>query len=212
MKKLLLVLISIIGLGLLNGCGSGSSTTTQQDIATHFSVMSATATPTAGTAFNITVTALGASGQMVASYSGTVHFTSSDGQAALPADTTLTNGTGSYSVTLKTVAAAGQTITASATISGTSNSIPVSAAAPSQFSVTAASAASLTGATFKFTVTAQDAFSNTATSYAGTVHFTSSDTNAKTVLPANSSLTNGTADFSAVLETVGSESITATDT
>src|ERR1035437_3728298 len=212
MKKSRGVLIAICSLCLLNGCGSSAPPPPPPVVATHFSVTATSNAQTARTAFNFTVTALDASNAQVNNYAGTVHFTSSDGQAVLPADTSLTNGTGSYSVTLKTVAAAGQTITATATISGTSNSIVVSAAAPSQFSVTAASAASITGATFKFTVTAQDAFSNTATSYAGTVHFTSSDTNAKTVLPANSSLTNGTADFSAVLETVGSESITATDT
>lgn len=210
MKKSLLYLLSICGLCLLNGCGGGGTSTTPPPVATHFSVTSASATLTAGVAFNITVTALDDSGQMVSTYSGTVHFTSSDGQAALPADTSLTNGTGSYSATLKT--AGRQTITAAATIAGTSNSITVSAAAPSQFSVTAATTASLTGATFKFTVTAQDAFKNTAASYAGMVRFTSSDTNTKTVLPANSSLTSGTKDFSAVLETVGNQSITATDT
>jgi hypothetical protein len=211
MKKSLLLLISICGLGFLHGCGSGSSGPPPPPVTTHFSVTSANAAPTAGTAFNITVTALGDSGQMVASYSGTVHFSSSDPQFVPPANLTITNGTGTFSVTLKT--AGGQTITATDTnsLTGTSGAIPVSATAATQFSVTAATAASLTGATFKFTVTAQDAFKNTATSYAGTLNFTSSDS--KAVLPANnSSLTNGTKDFSAVLQTVGSESITATDT
>jgi hypothetical protein len=206
MKKSLLLLISISSLCLLNGCGTSAP---PPPAATHFSVTSATATPTAGTAFNVTVNALDASNGVVSSYAGTVHFTSSDSQAVLPASSAITNGMGTFSVTLKT--AGGQTITATATIAGTSNSITVSAAAPSQFSVTAATAASLTGATFKFTVTAQDAFNNAATSYAGTLNFTSSDP--KAVLPANnSSLTNGTKDFSAVLQTVGSQSITATDT
>jgi Galactose oxidase, central domain len=58
-----------------------------------------------------------------------VHFTSTDGQAALPANSTLMSGTGTFSVTLKT--AGGQTITATdaatASITGTSNSIDVGA-------------------------------------------------------------------------------------
>jgi len=210
MKKSVLVLIAVCSLGLINGCGSSS--TTQQQFATHFSVTSANATPTAGTAFNVTVTALDAAGQIVATYSGTVHFTSTDGQAVLPAGSAVANGSATVQVTLKT--AGSQTITAAdtASLTGSSGAIPVSAAQAMQFSVTAATSTSAAGATFKFTATAQDAFKNTATSYAGTVHFTSSDTNAKTVLPSNSSLTSGTKDFSAVLQTVGSQSITATDT
>src|SRR5580704_14119780 len=100
MKKSLLVLIAICSLWLLNGCGSSS--TTQQQFATHFSVTSDNATPTAGTAFNITVTALDASALTVPSYSGTVHFTSTDGQAVLPASSAVANGSATVQVTLKT--------------------------------------------------------------------------------------------------------------
>jgi hypothetical protein len=127
MKKSLLVLISICALYLLAGCGGGSTNT--QQVATHFSVKSATTTPTAGTAFNITVTSLDASGQMVASFSGTVHFTSSNGQAVQPASGALASGTGTFSVTLST--AGSQTITATdSTISGTSSTLTVSAPIP----------------------------------------------------------------------------------
>lgn len=207
MLKALVVLISICGLVLLNGCGTAAP---PPPVATHFSVTSATPAPIAGTAFNITVTALDASGQPFTSYSGTVHFTSSDPQAVLPASAAITNGTGTASVTLKT--SGPQTVTATGTdsLTGTSNGVPVSAGPATQLSVSAASSSSLTGAKFQFTVTAQDAFKNTATSYAGTVQFSSSDASA--LLPANSALTNGTGNFSAVLQTVGSESITATDT
>jgi autotransporter-associated beta strand protein len=64
----------------------------------------------------VTVTAYDAYGNVATGYSGTVHFASSDGQAALPADTTLTNGTGSFSVTLFT--AGSQSLTATDTVSG----------------------------------------------------------------------------------------------
>src|SRR5216684_711292 len=176
MKKASVVLISICGLFLLNGCGS--TTTTIQQVATHYSVSSAAPATSAGTAFNITITALDDKNSPVATYSGTVHFTSSDLQAVLPASAMITNGTGTASVTLKT--AGPQTVTATGTdsLTGTSNGVPVSAGPATQLSVSAASSSSLTGAKFQFTVTAQDAFKNTATSYAGTVHFTSSDTNA----------------------------------
>ena len=178
--------------------------------ATHFSV-SAPASATAGTAFSFTVTALDAGNATVTSYAGTVHFTSSDGSAVLPADSTLTNGVGTFSATL--ITAGSQTITATDTgntsITGTSNAIAVSAAAATHFTVSAP--ASATGnIAFNFTVTALDQFNNTATSYAGTVHFTSSDGSA--TLPANSTLTNGTGTFSATLRTGGNQTITATDT
>ena len=203
MKKSLLLVISICSLWLLNGCGGGSSSPPPltPDVATHFSVAPATATPTAGTAFNFTVTALDGSNGVVSSYAGTVHFTSSDGQAVLPANSTLTSGTGTFSVTMKTVG--GQTITATdaatLSITGTSNSINVTGPPATHFSVTAPATAT-TGTPFNFTVTPLDASNNVATSYSGTVHFPSTDGQA--VLPANSALANGTATFPPTLKTL----------
>ena len=52
--------------------------------------VSAPSSPTAGAAFSITVTARDATGNTAANYLGTVHFTSSDAQAVLPADYTFT--------------------------------------------------------------------------------------------------------------------------
>ena len=212
MIKLLLLLTSIWCFCLLNGCGSGgASTTPPPPVATHFSVTSASSTPTAGTAFNITVTALDASNGEVSSYAGTVHFSSSDAQAVLPANTTLTNGTGSFTVTLKT--AGSQTITATdtstVTIKGTSNSINVFGPPATHFSVVAP-ANDTAGTFFTLTVNALDASNNVVTSYAGTVHFTSTDVQA--TLPANSTLTNGTETFSATMKTPGGQTISVTDT
>jgi hypothetical protein len=64
-------------------------------------------------------------------------------------------------------------------------------------------------------VTALDPYGNRATSYRGTIHFTSSDKKAR--LPANYTFTsadNGAHTFQngATLKTVGTQSITATDT
>ncbi len=152
MKKSLLVLIAICAQWLLAGCGGGSTNT--QQVATHFSVTSATTTPTAGTASNITVTSLDASGQMVASYSGTVHLTSSNGQAMQPATGSLVSGTGTFSVTLST--AGSQTITATDnSISGTSSELTVAAPIPTSvpFAQSLTPAASVPGgAGFTLTV------------------------------------------------------------
>ena len=190
--------------------GTTGAVTVGAAAATHFTV-SAPATATNGTALNFTVTALDQSNNTATGYAGTVHFTSTDGQAVLPANATLTNGTGTFAATLKTNGA--QTITATdivtASITGTSGTITVSAAAATHFTV-AAPATATTGAAFNFTVTALTAANATATGYAGAAHFTSSDGNA--ILPANSTLTNGVGTFSATLNSVGGQTITATDT
>jgi hypothetical protein len=65
---------------------SASSTVTVASppgAATHFSV-TAPANATAGSAFSFTVTALDASNAVATGYTGTVHFTSTDGQRCCP--------------------------------------------------------------------------------------------------------------------------------
>jgi hypothetical protein len=208
-KKSLLFLIAICCLGLLSGCGS-TTTPPFHQVVTHFSVTSATPSPTAGTAFNITITALDNMNSSVATYSGMVHFSSSDAQAVLPTTATITGGTGAGSITLKT--AGSQTVTATGTdlLSGTSSGFPVGPAAASTLSVSPSAGTAKTGTPFNFTVTAVDPFNNTATTYVGTLHFSSSDPGA--TLPADSKLTSGTGSFSATLKTSGNQTIKATDT
>jgi len=210
MKKLLLLLITILSFCLFSACGGGGSTGSL--VATHFSV-TAPATATAGTAFNFTVTALDASNSLVATYSGTVHFTSMDTQAVLPANSTLTNGMGTFSTTLKTAGA--QTITATDTattsITGASNSITVSSAASTVLLSVNVPSPATAGMAFNVTVTALDpSTANVVTNYSGEVHFTSTDAHA--LLPKDSPLTNGIGSFSATLNSVGSQTIVATDT
>jgi hypothetical protein len=109
-----------------NGGGGGPQLAT-----THFSVTTPQAAPV-GASFSFTVTALDASNNTVTTYAGTVHFTSTDSQALLPANSMLANGGGTFSATLKTIGS--QTITAAdivtITITGVSNSVQVSTAAP----------------------------------------------------------------------------------
>jgi len=87
--------------------------------------------------------------------------------------------------------------------------VPGAVGPPAFFVVTAPSSAS-GGSPINFTVTAYDAGGNVSTGYGGTVVFTSSDPNA--ILPGSATLSNGTGTFSATLETVGNQTITATDT
>lgn len=58
---------------------------------------------TAGMPFVFTVTARDAANAVMTDYNGTVHFTSSDPAATLPADATLTNGAGTFVATLRTL-------------------------------------------------------------------------------------------------------------
>jgi hypothetical protein len=67
-------------------------------------VLTAATAETAGTSFGLTVTAQNSSGAADAGYLGTIHFTSSDVQAGLPANYTFTtadHGTHAFTVTLK---------------------------------------------------------------------------------------------------------------
>jgi len=74
-------------------------TLTESYCARHF-VLSAPASTTAGSAFSVTVMAQNGDGTIVTGYRGTVHFTSSDGSATLPANYTFLAGdNGSHTFT-----------------------------------------------------------------------------------------------------------------
>jgi hypothetical protein len=171
---------------------------------------------TAGVAHNVTVTAKDAFGNTATGYRGIVHFTSSDGQATLPANYTFKSGDAgvhTFSVTLKT--AGTQSITATdtvtGTIKGTQSGITVNSAAAVSFRITGSNA--VHGVPFNFTVTALDAFGNVATGYRGTVHFTSNGGNP--FLPANYTFTAadaGVHSFTMTWPIAGTWVLTVTDT
>lgn len=97
---------------LVPGLVGTTTTTPPVTTAVSFTVTGATFA-TAGSSYTITVTALTSSNQVATGYTGTVHFTSSDSHAILPANATLTNGTGTFTVTFET--AGSQTVTATDT-------------------------------------------------------------------------------------------------
>ncbi len=165
----------------------------------------------AGNAVNFTLIAEDQNGYTVINYTGTVHFASSDRQASLPADATLTNGVGSFSATLKTagIQLLTATDTLNKTIIGTSAAIAVSPTAATHLAVTAPGVVTA-GTPQTFTVTALDQFNNQAITYAGIVHFTSTDSAAS--LPADSALAFGLGTFSVTLNMPGTQTLTATDT
>jgi hypothetical protein len=125
-----LILFLPLSLNILSGCGGGGSTVKGPGPASHFLVSAPVNIPS-GISLNFTITALDASNQMVTTYSGIVHFTSTDPHAQLPADSTLASGTKVLSATLTTAGSQmiAATDTATASIAGSSNSISISALA-----------------------------------------------------------------------------------
>jgi hypothetical protein len=193
----------------------------------HFTV-AAPGNGTAGTAFDVTVTARDASNNALTGYTGTVHFTSSDaGSPGLPSNYSFVAGdNGSHTftngVTLKT--AGSQTVSVNDTVqtskTGTAT-ISVSAAGADHFKVTAPASATAGTAFNTVTLTAQDPYNNTATGYANGNHTiawsgasTSPGGNAPSYPTSTVSFTNGvsTTTLSATLYAAGSNSLTATAT
>src|SRR5439155_1544218 len=112
---------------------------------THFAV-TAPASATAGASFSVTLTAKDAGNNTTPGYTGTVHWTSSDAQAALPANYTFTAadaGVHAFTITLKTAGA--QSITATDTTTS-----PITA-----------SATISSGGSETYTAEGRDAFNNT---------------------------------------------------
>ena len=93
-------------------------------------IVSAPGNSITGVPLSLTVTAVDGNERVVTGYAGTVHFSSSDGSAALPTDAVLTAGVGTFSATLNTTGS--HTISAtdatSPAITGESGSIAVSVA------------------------------------------------------------------------------------
>jgi hypothetical protein len=205
----------------LNTSGSRTITGTDASITGHATVLvnagtlhhfavTAPASSIAGASVSVTVTAQDSLNNTVSTYAGTVTFTSNDAMATLPAPSTLTSGTGTFSVTFKTagndaIHATDGAITGAATVA-------VSPAATDHLVVTAP-ASTPAGTPVSVTVTAFDIWNNVTPGYTGTVHFTSTDGSA--TLPANYTFAGadaGAHTFSATLISAGSRSITATDT
>jgi hypothetical protein len=129
--------------------------------------------------------------------------------------TTLTIPAGASSASFKFRDPVAESVTVQAQATGFTTSTQTETVVPgitSQFKLTAPSAVTR-GTSFNVTVTAQDKYGNTTPTYIGTIHFTSSDSAA--VLLANYTFLttdNGVHTFSVTLNTVGNQTITATDT
>jgi hypothetical protein len=151
--------------------GTSGSFTVKAGPATSFSVP-AQSERTAGTAFNVTVTALDAWHNTAKSYAGAKTLTwsgpssSPSGQApSYPATVTFTTGAGTASI--KLYDAQSTTLKASeGTLEGVTGSFTVKAGATKKFSVPTPSEQEA-GIAFNVTLTATDEWGNLTTSYAG---------------------------------------------
>jgi hypothetical protein len=121
-------------------------------------------TGTAGQTYTVVVTAANAQGNPVTTYTGTVHFNSSDAQAVLPADYTFTSadaGQHSFPVTLKT--SGGQTLTATDTVTSSitgSATVTVSPGPLDHLALAPGSASISAGGSQSYTATGFDQFNN----------------------------------------------------
>jgi uncharacterized repeat protein (TIGR01451 family) len=193
----------------------------------------------AGSVQNLTVAVRDPNGNLTDSFSGLVHFTSTDPQAVLPADCVLSPydnaGYTYFGIVLKT--AGNQTITVTATSASSAPqsrggvrqasqginatvlkgviSVLVTPAGASSFTVTPSTSTPAAGAAFNVTATAKDAFGNIATDYSGQVGFSASPADPQGTLPPKCtfvpSTDNGTHTFSVTFKTAGNRSVTVTD-
>jgi hypothetical protein len=186
--------------------------------ATHFQLTPSVFSAVAGTPFALTVTAVNADNNTDTGYRGTIHFSSTDGAATLPANFTFTaadNGVQTFAgVVLRT--AGNQILTATdagvSSITGSAPPVTISPAATAHFLVAGFPSPINAGTPGSVTVTAKDAYGNTTPTYTGRIYFSSSDS--KAVLPDAYTFLgtdNGTHTFPATLKTSGNQSITVTD-
>src|SRR6202007_209759 len=117
----------------------------------------------------ITVPAQGPHANNATGYNGTVHITSSDTQAFLPADGALVNGVATFQWTPMTLGTMSLTAndTTDTTITGTVP-IAVTPGAATRYVVSPVAGATA-GTNQSFTVTAFDVYGNVSNVYAGTV-------------------------------------------
>ncbi|MDB5313509.1 MAG: hypothetical protein JWO38_7711, partial [Gemmataceae bacterium] len=176
----------------------------------------------AGVAHAFTVTLTDPFGNVASGYRGTVTFSTTDplgtfnpgmypfvaadaGTRTFAAGATLKKA-GTWAITAADTTTAGLT--------GTESGIVVAPAAVSKFVVGGFPAATAAGTANGFTVTATDPFGNTTPAYTGTVALSSPDPQA-VFSPATYPFVAadaGTKTFSGTLKTVGTQSITVTDT
>ena len=171
---------------------------------------------TAGDTLWMSVTFVDTYTNVVTSYAGTVHFTSTDGRATVPGDTTYgAADAGAHVFLARLITKGTQSVTATDTVSTTincSSNVVVQTGPPNY--VIALPANANAAQPLSASLSVQDAFGNVVDDYAQTVHFTSSDTATGSVTPADvvfNGTQNGTASVNATFVSLGSQTLTGTE-
>jgi hypothetical protein len=194
------------------------STTTASQL-----LVMAPANVTAGSAFDITVTALDTNGNIAPNYAATVTFAGTDTfPGMLPATYTFTpadQGTHTFSGGVILFTAGSQTVSAQDSAAGsiTGTATVAVTAAPANHLLITAPVTALVGTAFDVIVTALDPYGNVDMNYAGTVTWTASDADPGVVLPPDypfQANDGGMHVFSAgvTLITAGGQTLGVTDT
>ena len=195
-----------------------SGSTTDLDVqpitAASFSAVESTNTPSAGSSFDITVTALDQYGNVATSYVGAQTITASS--VATPSNsndapvypsgtTTFTDGIGTISVTLFNADEAPVTIDVADTansLTGTTGSIDVQPISAASFSAIETNSSPTAGQVFDINITALDQYGNTATSYDGPYTITASSAATDSRFGDSPVYPSGTTTFTQGLGTV----------
>ena len=180
-------------------------------------LISAPSNATAGSPFDVTVTAADSNGNVVPGYTGTVTFISTDPYpAVLPANYTFTSSdqgshTFSGGVTLFTAGAQTLTVQDTANSALTGSATVTVGAGASALLVVSAPASAIAGSPFNVTVTVLDSEGNVVTGYTGTVVVTSSELNPQPTDHTFTASDSGSYVFSATLFSAGVQTVEARD-
>ncbi|MGA9526121.1 MAG: lamin tail domain-containing protein, partial [Myxococcaceae bacterium] len=173
----------------------------------------------AGDTLSVTVECLDGYNQRDTAYSGTLHFTSSDPRAVLPADAVFTAAdAGIKTFTVKLLTPSAQAAQTSLTVTDAANAALTATAAttvkwadPSKLAVEAPDTANA-GTPISVEVSVLDAFDNVVKDYVGAIHFAA--TAASAVLPSDYTYAlsdEGVRSFGVTLRASESTTITVTD-
>jgi hypothetical protein len=178
-----------------------------------FKLTPASNTPTAGQALAVTVTAIDAGGATASGFHGTVHVTSSDTAAVLPADIVFAPSDAGVKQTTVTLKTAGlgivtATDTVNAGTRGTA-AVTVQPGAGIAYELTALPSSATAGQLLVLSIVVLDAFGNVATGYAGQASVTSTD--ATDVLPATGGFIAGMRTVSLEFTKAGSHTATVSE-
>ncbi|MBS1796695.1 MAG: CSLREA domain-containing protein [Acidobacteria bacterium] len=137
----------------------------------HFAISSISSPKTAGTPFNITITAQDSGNNTVTGFTGTVNLTTTAGTISPTVSGAFTAGVATVSVAV-TQSGTGKTISVNdgAGHTGTSNTFTVNVGALHHFAIGTITGTKTIGTPFSISLTAQDAGNNTVTSFNGTVN------------------------------------------